>query len=278
MDSRQRISVFLVLGISGAVIAGVFAFVRPIPQWPAYHLFADQRTLLGIPNALNVLSNLPLLYVGALGIAWTRAGGVFKNEAARVAWYVVFAGATLTGFGSAYYHLKPNNESLVWDRLPMAITFMGLLCAVVSETVSPRAGVRMIAPMVAAGVGSVIYWIVTEHRGHGDLRPYGLVQFLPGAIIVGLLLLFPPQRRTRRYYFYALGWYGASKVLEALDAPIYGLGHLLSGHTLKHLAAAGSVYQLAAMVRHDTTATVSNMNGIQQEATETTEQAKGRAD
>ena len=36
----------------------------PIPQDLAYHNFADTRALFGLPNAYDVLSNIPFLLVG----------------------------------------------------------------------------------------------------------------------------------------------------------------------------------------------------------------------
>jgi hypothetical protein len=35
-----------------------------------------------------------------------------------------------------------------------------------------------------------------------------------------------------------------AKVAEVYDREIFGFGHLVSGHTLKHLVAAGGVYLL----------------------------------
>lgn len=42
---------------------------------------------------------------------------------------VLFAGVLLTSAGSTWYHLAPTNDSLVWDRLPMTLGFMGLFAA-----------------------------------------------------------------------------------------------------------------------------------------------------
>ena len=43
-------------------------FVPPIPQPQDYHQFADQKILLGIPNFWNVVSNLPFIAVGTMGL------------------------------------------------------------------------------------------------------------------------------------------------------------------------------------------------------------------
>ena len=58
---------FLV-AVTAAGIAAAFWF-SPIPQDPAYHGFADRRTLFGIPNFWNVFSNLPFVLVGAFGLS-----------------------------------------------------------------------------------------------------------------------------------------------------------------------------------------------------------------
>lgn len=44
------------------------------------------------------------------------------------------------------------------------------------------------------------------------------------------------------------GLYVLAKALEALDRPIFELGHIVSGHTLKHLAAAGAGYWILRML------------------------------
>src|SRR6202049_4527259 len=78
----------------------------PLLQDQAYHQFADQRELFGIPNFWNVVSNLPFVAVGAVGLLR------FHRDATTT---VLFAGIFLTGFGSSYYHLDPNDSTLFWD-------------------------------------------------------------------------------------------------------------------------------------------------------------------
>jgi hypothetical protein len=237
--------VWIIVGIGLAAIVTVL-FLPPIPQDPAYHDFADRRPFLGIPNALNVLSNAPFVLVGALGLAFVRRRAALEE---RTALLILFAGVGLTGFGSAYYHLTPGNVTLFWDRLPMTIVFMSLFAAIIAERISLTAGRRLLPILLLAGAGSVAYWLVGELSGAGDLRPYALVQFFPLVAIPLILLLFPPRYTRGADLIGALGWYGLAKLFEALDAQIFAVGGVVSGHTLKHLASAMAMYWILRMVR-----------------------------
>jgi len=158
-------------------------------------------------------------------------------------------GVALTTLGSSYYHLAPDNARLVWDRLPMAVGFMGLLTALFAERVSLTAAKWLFVPLLAAGAASVGYWHWSELQNAGDLRPYLLVQFGSLLVVVLLLVLYPARYPGTGYLVAGLAAYAAAKGLEVADRPIFALGHMVSGHTLKHLAAAGGVARLAAMLR-----------------------------
>src|SRR5262245_54072425 len=166
----------IVLTLFG-LAAAVAVLSPPIPQDPAYHRLADDRTILGIPNALNVLSNAPFVVVGALG-AWALRPGAaqFADDRERWPWAVFFVAFLLTGIGSAYYHLAPSDARLMWDRLPLAAALMGLFAAVIAERIGLRAGLALLVPLVAIGLGSVLWWHAGETRGQGALRLYARVQ------------------------------------------------------------------------------------------------------
>jgi len=244
------------LAIAVAACA-VIAFAQPpIAQPLDYHRFADTRTLFGVPNALNVLSNLPFAIVGVAGLL-VSARAHIRDAIGRWSLAVLFAGVTLTTFGSAWYHLAPDNDRLVWDRLPMAVGFMGLFSAIVAERVSVRAARALLVPLVVAGCGSVLYWHWTELQGAGDLRPYVLVQFGTLIVTVLLLVLYPAARPGTAWLVAGLAAYGAAKGLEAADRAIFDVLHVVSGHTLKHLVAAGGVACLVVMLRVRSSYTVS---------------------
>jgi hypothetical protein len=234
------------LALMAAVAA---AWIPPAAQDPAYHRMADGRMLLGVPNALNVLSNLPFVLVGALGL-WGLGGRRVRFLDPRERWpyRVFFAGLLLTGLGSAYYHLAPDNARLAWDRLPLAVTLMALFAAIIAERLSVRMGLLLLPLLVALGAGSVLTWYRGELLGNGDLRLYGMVQFYP-LLAVPILLFLQPRYSGGGWLLGAILLYALAKAFEALDAPIFGLGRALSGHTLKHLFAALSGYAVWRMLQ-----------------------------
>lgn len=257
--SESRSPILAVL-VAAGVIAASFALPR-IPQDSRYHEMADQRSLISVPNALNVLSNVPFAIVGVAGLATTftrkREASPFRTPWERWPAAVLFAGIGLTAFGSAYYHLAPDNGRLLWDRLPMTLGFIGLLTMVVAERVSIRSAQWLFVPLLAVGVGSVFYWYATELRGAGDLRPYGVLQFGSLAAIVVMLVIRRSALPGAGYLVAALAAYGAAKLLELTDRQIFAAGEIVSGHTLKHCAAAVGAALLVVMVRSRTRAAAS---------------------
>lgn len=236
-----------------AVVCAVF-LLPPIPQNQAYHNFADQRVLLGIPYCLDVISNVPFLIVGVGGLFVVLSQGAssharFVDPRERWSYLVFFLGVALTAFGSAHYHLRPGNDRLVWDRIPMTIGFMALVAAVISERMSVKAGVRLLSPLVAAGIASVSYWKMTESAGRGDLRPYVLVQFGSLVVILLLVALFPPRYTRGADLLVSLAIYALAKGFEVADRPIFAVGGIVSGHTLKHITAAISAYWILRMLK-----------------------------
>ena len=233
--------------VLGALVIALLS--PPFPQDPSYHVFADQREILGIRNFWNVVSNLAFLFVGIAGLLVvgrkSPAGGI---PDLRMGYLVFFAGVALIAVGSGFYHLNPSNGSLVWDRLPMTLSFMALFAVIVGENISVTSGIRLLWPLIAAGMLSVGYWHFSELQGKGDLRAYALVQFLPMLLIPVILLLFRSPFSGNAWIWLVLCAYGASKVAELADAALFefiGIG----GHALKHLLAAlGALSFLAGLL------------------------------
>jgi hypothetical protein len=239
---RQHWRVFL-LGLITLATLVVTGSLEPIPQDPRYHHFVDTRSLWGIPNAWNILSNLPFILVGAIGIAAFRTK---QSGNAQASWRVFFICVTLVAVGSGYYHWAPANDTLVWDRLAMAAGFMAFLVALLAKIYGNGCERYLLAPMILLGLGSVVYWAITD-----DLRWYAWVQFFPILLILILALLYRNSSITWRYPFIALGFYVAAKAAEFLDQPIYELSnYFIAGHALKHLLAAMGAYALVKMYQN----------------------------
>jgi len=213
-------------------------FIGEIPQNPQYHQFADRRQLHGIFNFYNVISNLPFLAVGLLGLL--RYPKLSHIESTR-GYLVMCIGVVFVGFGSAYYHYAPTNETLLWDRLPMTVAFMAFLSLVLNERVLLNARPYLVWALVFIGATTVFYWSWTESLGKGDLRPYILVQFLPMLLIPPLLVMFKPKYLGNKLLFAAFGLYIAAKAFEHFDKLVFSVMGILGGHTLKHLLASIAV-------------------------------------
>lgn len=221
-----------------------------IAQNQAYHHFADSRILFGMPNAGDTLSNLAFLFVGLLGLAiiWREyAEGSSRRFVVREelrAYAVLFVAVTFTGIGSAFYHSAPDDARLLWDRLPMSFGFTALLAATVAERIGLSAGRKLLLPFLLIGGASVAWWHAT-----GDLLPYAFVQFGSIAAIFAIVMIFRSRYTHGGYIFGVLAIYAVAKAAEALDAQIYAIGQIVSGHTLKHLFAAAAVFWLLRMLR-----------------------------
>jgi hypothetical protein len=247
LAGRRRLAVRLLL-CAGVLSAAALAIHGPLPQDPAYHRFADARTLLGVPNLLDVASNLPFLLVGAAGFLGVRrrsAAGAPAGWASAAA-LLFSVGVAGTALGSIAYHLSPRDETLVWDRLPMSLAFGAFFALIVGDRVGDRAGRRLLVPSLVVSVGSVVLWAVTlRWIPGGDLRLYALAQYLPAIGGVVLLVLVPPPAPEGRLLWAGFAAYAAAKTLELGDRLVFdATGGAVGGHALKHVAAAAAAWLL----------------------------------
>jgi hypothetical protein len=251
-----QLRVAVIAGLCLVACGVMFLAVTPFEQPLWYHNFADSRSFWQVPNALNVLSNLPYVLVGLLGLyVLVRFRPASLDGWGRRSYAVFFALIALTGIGSAYYHAEPDNDRLLWDRLPLAMAFMAFLAIMIAERMSPRAGRMLFWPLIILGAASVFQWHASETRGAGDLRLYLLVQFLPLFVIPLMLLLFPAPYTLTGDLFAALACYIVAKLLEILDRQVFAQGGLVSGHTLKHLVSGLAPLFILHMVRYRVAAT-----------------------
>lgn len=235
----------LALAAIPVVALAVLLSAGPIPQNLAYHDFADRRVALGIANFANVASNLGFLVAGLPGLL---CGLRARTRGAGWAWLVFFCGVMLVAVGSAYYHLRPGNGTLVWDRLPMTVAFSAAYVALLAEYVSSRLERALLVPALIAGAASVGYWAWTD-----NLAFYFALQATLFASGLWILIAFAGRRREqareKAYVALAFGCYGVSIVFEHLDREVFALtGGTMSGHTLKHLLAALAPFWIYRMV------------------------------
>jgi hypothetical protein len=226
--------------VAATVLLVAWPFLPALQQDQAYHQFADTRRLLGIPNALDVLSNLAFIAAGLLGLERLRHTGTDLPKTTQRALWVFFAGLILTGFGSGWYHLDPSDRTLVWDRLTMTVSFAGVIAAAVSQRISERLATPMLYLLLGAGIGSVLFWAES-----GSLSPYVLIQFGGMLALLGLLVVVRGSGDTLPWG-QVLIWYGVAKGFESADRVIWtATSGIVAGHALKHLAAAGAGFALA---------------------------------
>ena len=250
------------LVVSAVVTLGALGFLSPIAQDPRYHDFADQRSLLGIRNGGDVLSNVFFLVGGVLGVVFLKRAHQKQPLPTDRLWLGFFIGVGLTAFGSSFYHLRPDSERLMWDRLPMTLAFASLNAAVIGEQLAAALGRRLWPWLVATAALSVVYWRMTESWGQGDLRFYAWVQFYPLVFALPMLLLARPLKGRRGIVWLILfAGYGLAKATEALDEFIFqSLGETISGHSLKHICAGAGILPLAFSFRDRTATTTSNID------------------
>lgn len=234
---REGVLVLIALALLAAILAA-----GPISQDPGYHQFADQRVIFGVPNFFNIVSNVLFLAFGTAGTLLCLGP---RKPDSSTSWTTFFAGGILIGLGSAYYHWAPDDATLVWDRMAMAVSFMALSAALVSEHLDAVPQKIVLVSAIAIGVAAVLWWHYT-----GDLRFYVWVQAVPLAAVPLMLALFPGRYTHRVYLLYGFGFYFLAKLAEVADRQLFVLtSGVLSGHSLKHLLAAFGFLFVYLMLR-----------------------------
>lgn len=245
-DNAHRDQYLREVALAGGVLALCILtlILPPLLQDPNYHEFADNRTLFGVPRALDSLSNIGFLVAGLWGLLLVATDRlIFFSPALRTAAVVFFSGFLTTAVGSTYYHLHPDDARLAVDRAGMVVVFAGLLGMAAAQRISDRAGRVMLLVGLVLGPASVVWWIVS-----GSLGPYAVVQFGGMALVVGMMSA--PERGPGPYWSLMLVTYGLAKVCESMDIEIFIWGlDTLSGHTLKHLLAALPVLAVTLALR-----------------------------
>ncbi|MCC5016153.1 MULTISPECIES: ceramidase [unclassified Legionella] len=236
------------------VTALALSLVPPFAQPLSYHDFADKRTLFYISNFSDVMSNLAFIIVGYLGIKTIHQPTPTQcalTPEAKWAYLIGFIGTILTGLGSIYYHLHPNNYTLFWDRAPMGMLLMSFFAAIFIERVNRSIGFYLLFPLILLATLCTLQWELSELWGQGDMRLYIWSQGYPLIMIIFILFFFPSSYVRNYYLTTCFILFGLAKITEGLDKIIYHFTfETISGHTLKHLLAAIAVYSLVYDVKN----------------------------
>jgi hypothetical protein len=222
----------LILSIIALYIAS------PITQNPAYHHFADQRIICGVPHIGDVLSNLSFIAVGI--ILFFKS---FKEKPVHEFQQFMFGffcvSAVALGLGSAYYHWNPSDKTLIWDRMTMVFGFSVIFMDSMwrYNVFKPNMMASKFAVCFFLFCATVVYSKVTNR-----LEPYVLVQFFTLLIILVLALVNLKSINSHAVLM-MVGTYIIAKIFEYYDLKIWlELHQVVSGHTLKHLMYALSLY------------------------------------
>jgi len=120
---------------------------------------------------------------------------------------------------------------------------------VITERIDVEFGVKLLPFLVLFSIATVAQWYYSELHGHGDLGWYAALQIYSVLVLLAAPILRP--RYTRNWDFLIVfALYALAKIFETLDHRIYSLGHIVSGHTLKHLAAAVAGYWILRMLQN----------------------------
>lgn len=222
-----------------SLLTAALVWHGPIAQDPNYHDFADQRHWLGLAQGQNTWSNLPFFVAGLLVLI----RGLKSPVNVRSAACVMGLGLLGVAIGSAWYHIAPTDQSLIWDRLPMSVAFAAALVLIGADRFDRRARLALV-PLVLIAAGSVGTWHWT-----GDLRAYAVVQFGSLLLMIQCLLFGHANRLRTRWIWQAIAWYVVAKGFEASDIWWWqASGHQLAGHMLKHVAAGIGAICLALAI------------------------------
>jgi hypothetical protein len=255
--SEQRLLMIGVLLATVAILGTLFA--EQITLWMQLnahgharvhahgHPFIDARTIWGIPNALDVLSNLAFVPLGGWGLWLLHRSTTTVPPATRLAATVFFVGLVLTCFSSSFYHWAPSALGLAIDRAGMAVAFAGVLGLATAERISLRAAPWVWGCLLVAGLLAVMlnYTI-------GAIAPWAVVQF--GGIAVVLWIATQPALKTTLGVRWGvlIAIYVAAKLLELGDeAVFYATDESVSGHSLKHIAASLAALPVICVLRHN---------------------------
>jgi hypothetical protein len=240
----RRCALVILAALTLATCVGLLAW-GPVLLDARMHDYADQRRWLGLPNAVNVLCNLPLALAGIWG--WHAARASPWPASVRLPWQGFFISVTGGALVAAIYHAAPGDTGYVLAQIAMSSAFVMLTFGMLAERVQARfgsrAGLQGAALLLALASAAVV--LGAGLRGSVDLRPFLLLQILPVLLIPAGAIGLPGACTRSGDWLVMLIAYAAAKLFEVADVQIHAYTGWIGGHALMHLALAGVAGQLA---------------------------------
>ncbi|OMO66943.1 hypothetical protein CCACVL1_20907, partial [Corchorus capsularis] len=203
IDSILRLFLVIIQGLRVVLDESLIVGQWPLPFLALASAFSCcplPSAITCVPNTLNVITNFPFLIVGILGFVLSLGGGSFFNISLRGevwGWVLYYGGIASVAFGSAYYHLKPDDNRVMWDTLPMMIAYSSLCSSFVLERLGERIGLSCLFSLLVLAVLSTCY-----ARTFNDLRLCMTFQLIPCIAIPIMTFLFPPKYTHSRYWLW----------------------------------------------------------------------------
>jgi len=219
----------------GPIVA--VALMHPVIRGPGFHRYADARDWLGIPHVGDVLSNLPFVIVGIVGLVLSRTVTLVPRGLVQL----FFAAVLGIGLGSAAYHVHPMDATLVFDWMPIGIALSWLTALVLADRVDRRLGTIAAFVLPLAAATSVVWWWAGGGTAGGDMRWYVVLQLLFVVLVPVIVVLYPKGALSRTDLLLGVACFIAARLLHAGDRRILEATGV-SGHALKHLAAGVAAY------------------------------------
>jgi hypothetical protein len=185
---------------------------------PYYHNFADKN------KYTDILTNLPIFIAGLYILS-------LKNKKLNIFGFHVL----LLSIASSYYHINPNNDTILMDLLSISLISSLLIIYLLKIK-----NINLQAFIYLSAIGTIFYWKHTK-----NLLPYSIYW-----LIATVLLLYTYYNTKYRYKsFLIVGLIIIIRMVEIYDKQIYKYtNNLLSGHSLKHILAGIGVYLIADLL------------------------------
>ncbi|KAL5559433.1 hypothetical protein UlMin_035644 [Ulmus minor] len=237
---------FLVVGVLGFVLCvqGDFFNIR----FPFLMLFL-LIMLIRLVFFFSFLWKNGVDFVGFLLLDRVWKWVAFSSRGELWGWALFYAGIAGVAFGSAYYHLKPCDDRVMWDSLPMMIAYSSLFSSFVVERVGLKIGWTCLFGLLFAAFLCTAY-----ERAYNDLKLCMMFEFIPFVAIPAVAFMFRPKYTHSRYWLWATGLYLLAKFEAVADRKIYNANHyVVSGHSLSHLCLAIVPVLLSIMLMYRNT-------------------------